>query len=171
MAKKTKGDDAPNLHRLKAEFPEIHAALATGKIPSLRQALVLAGLKPERSRLEKLKNSWAKATNAERDAFLAWLAATGSRPPTSAPSSLPRSSPNPPSAHTPIASGRYLLPSAIAEIRTIMARRGLKPDDVMAELGFPPDGRPLARALTRNASLRLSVIAGLEAWLSRNAGE
>ncbi|RVG05471.1 hypothetical protein CN234_24975, partial [Sinorhizobium meliloti] len=74
-------------------------------------------------------------------------------------------------AETPIANGRYLLPSAIAEIRTIMARRGLKPDDVMAELGFPPDGRPLARALTRNASLRLSVIAGLEAWLRRNAGE
>ncbi|MDW9365060.1 hypothetical protein GOA99_28090 [Sinorhizobium meliloti] len=167
MAKKTKGDDAPDLHRLKAEFPEIHAALAAGKIPSLRQALVLAGLKPERSRLEKLKNSWAKASDAERESFLAWLKTKSTLPaPAAAP---PDARPQP--AETPIANGRYLLPSAIAEIRTIMARRGLKPDDVMAELGFPPDGRPLARALTRNASLRLSVIAGLEAWLRRNAGE
>jgi hypothetical protein len=165
MAKKTKGDDAPDLHRLKAEFPEIHAALAAGKIPSLRQALVLAGLKPERSRLEKLKNSWAKASDAERESFLAWLKSKGTLPATAPPDAAPQP------AETPIASGRYLLPSAIAEIRTIMARRGLKPDDVMAELDFPPDGRPLARALTRNASLRLSVIAGLEAWLRRNAGE
>ncbi|PST17316.1 hypothetical protein C7U60_19740 [Mesorhizobium plurifarium] len=165
MAKKTKGDDAPYLHRLKVEFPEIHAALAAGKIPSLRQALVLAGLRPERTRLEKLKNSWAKASDAERESFLAWLASEGalSAPAAASPSADP--------AETPIASGRYLLPSAIAGIRTIMARRRLKPDDVMAEMGFPRDGRPLARALTRNASLRLSVIAGLEAWLRRNAGE
>ncbi|MCG5485820.1 hypothetical protein ACLMJV_10705 [Sinorhizobium meliloti] len=167
MAKKTKGDDAPYLHRLKAEFPEIHAALATGKIPSLRQALVLAGLKPERSRLEKLKNSWAKASDAERASFLAWLVSKGALP---APAAAPLEA-GPQPAGTPIASGRYLLPSTIAGIRTIMTRRGLKPADVMAEMGFPPDGRPLARALTRNASLRLSVIAGLEAWLSRNAGE
>ena len=166
MAKKTKGDDAPNLHRLKAEFPEIHAALATGKIPSLRRALVLAGLKPERSRLEKLKNSWTKASDAEHASFLAWLVSKDALPAAAAP---PEAGPQP--AGTPIASGRYLLPSTIAGIRTIMTRRGLKPADVMAEMGFPPDGRPLARALTRNASLRLSVIAGLEAWLSRNAGE
>jgi antitoxin component HigA of HigAB toxin-antitoxin module len=167
MAKKTKGDDAPNLHRLKAEYPEIHAALATGKIPSLRQALVLAGLKPERSRLEKLKNSWAKASDAERASFLAWLVSKGAL---SAPAAAPPEA-GPQPVETPIASGRYLLPSTIAGIRTIMTQRGLKPADVMAEMGFPPDGRPLARALTRNASLRLSVIAGLEAWLSRNAGE
>ncbi|EHK76238.1 hypothetical protein SM0020_19607 [Sinorhizobium meliloti CCNWSX0020] len=165
MAKKTKGDDAPDLHRLKAEFPEIHAALATGKIPSLRQALVLAGLKPERSRLEKLKNSWAKASDAERESFLAWLKSKGTLPATAPPGAGPQP------AEAPIASGRYLLPSTIAGIRTIMTRRGLKPADVMAEMGFPPDGRPLARALTRNVSLRLSVIAGLEAWLRRNAGE
>ncbi len=167
MAKKTKGDDAPYLHRLKAEFPEIHAALAAGKIPSLRQALVLAGLKPERSRLEKLKNSWCKASDAERESFIAWLASKGTLP--APPAAQPDAGPQP--AKTPIASGRYLLPSTIAEIRTIMARRRLKPDDVMAELGFPPDGRPLARALSSNASLRLSVIAGLEVWLRTNSGE
>ncbi|MDX0423133.1 hypothetical protein [Sinorhizobium medicae] len=168
MAKKTKSDDALYLQRLKAEFPEIHAALAAGKIPSLRQALVLAGVRPERSRLEKLKNSWAKAGDAERESFLTWLASKGALPAPAA-TFAPNAGLQP--AKTPIASGRYLLPSTIVEIRAIMARRGLKPDDVMAELGFPTDGRPLARALTRNASLRLSVIAGLEDWLRRNAGE
>jgi hypothetical protein len=93
MAKKTKGDDAPDLHRLKAEFPEIHAALAAGKIPSLRQALVLAGLKPERSRLEKLKNSWAKASDAERESFLAWLKPKARCPRPPPPRPMPARSP------------------------------------------------------------------------------
>ena len=167
MAKKTKRDEA-YLQRLKAEFPDLHAAFAAGRLPSLRQALVLAGLKPERTRLEKLKNSWLKASHAERDGFLAWLAATGVLPPAdAAPSTVPPADLLP----APIASGRYLLPATVAAIRSIMARRRLKPDEVMAELGFPPDGRPLARALTGNASLRLSVIAALEPWLQRNAGE
>ncbi|MCY1250011.1 hypothetical protein D9M72_635990 [compost metagenome] len=68
-------------------------------------------------------------------------------------------------AGAPIASGRYLLPSTIARIKAIMAKHRLKPDDVMREMGFLSDGQPLARALARNASLRLAVIAGLEAWL------
>ncbi|MQW89835.1 hypothetical protein [Sinorhizobium saheli] len=168
MAKKTKRDEAYHLQRLKAEFPDLHAAFAAGRIPSLRQALVLAGLKPERTRLEKLKNSWLKASDAERDGFLAWLAATGALPPAdAAPSTVCPAD----LLAAPIASGRYLLPATVAAIRSIMARRRLKADEVMAELGFPPDGRPLARALTRNASLRLSVIAALEPWLKRNAGE
>ncbi|ASY64650.1 hypothetical protein SJ05684_c32280 [Sinorhizobium sojae CCBAU 05684] len=162
MAKKRDDD----LRRLKAEFPDVHDALLAGRIPSPRKALVLAGLKPERSRLEKLKNSWAKATEAERDAFLAWLGAIGALPESAAGSRSAGARPG----ETPIASGRYLLPAAIAEIRATMARRKITPDDVMHEMGFAPDGRPLARALGRHASLRLAVIAALERWLRENAG-
>ncbi|WP_046120685.1 hypothetical protein [Ensifer aridi] len=169
MAKKTKRDEL-HLQRLKTDFPDIHAALLTGEIPSLRKALVRAGLKPERTRLDKLKNSWMKASDVERDSFLTWLAAKGALPAIATTPPVPSPAADVRPAGTPIASGRYLLPSTIAEIRTIMARRRLSPNDVMRELGFPPDGRPLARALTRNASLRLSVIAALEVWLKRNAG-
>lgn len=161
MSKKPKRDNAHDEQRLKAEFPEIYGDMLTGKIPSLRKALVVAGLKPQRTRLEKLKNSWAKATPGEREGFLTWLTISGALP---AGSVSPASAPPLP-AGAPIASGRYLLPSTITRIRAIMARRRVKPDDIMAEMGFLSDGQSLARALSRNASLRLAVIAGLEAWL------
>ena len=77
--------------------------------------------------------------------------------------------PSAPAVEAPIASGRYLLPSAIAEIKAIMAQRRLKPGDIMQEIGFPPDDRSLAHALVRGASLRLAVIAALETWLRTNA--
>ncbi|OAP39049.1 hypothetical protein AU381_08060 [Sinorhizobium glycinis] len=166
MSKKTRRDDV-HLQRLKTEFPDIHRAFLAGEIASARKALVIAGIEPERTRLEKLKNSWAKATDTERDAFLTWLAATGAMP-AAAPSS-----PSPPAdslnSERPIASGRYLLPSTIATIDTIMARRRLKPQDVMREMGFAAEDRSLAGALGRGASLRLTVIAALEGWLRINA--
>ncbi|MCA1493015.1 hypothetical protein I6F11_19000 [Ensifer sp. NBAIM29] len=165
MAKKRDDDD---LRRLKAEFPDVHDALLAGRLPSLRKALVLAGLKPERSRLDKLKKSWTKATDGERDAFLAWLGATGALPESTAAAGSRSEGAR--ADHAPIASGRYLLPAAIREIRAIMARRKITPEDVMNEIGFASDGRALARALNWNASLRLAVIAGLERWLRENAG-
>ncbi|OAP47834.1 hypothetical protein [Sinorhizobium americanum] len=169
MSKKTRRDDV-HLQRLKTEFPDIYRALLAGEIGSARKVFVLAGIEPERTRLDKLKNSWAKATDAERDAFLTWLAAKGAGAlaprltfPAPASSDLP--------AQTPIASGRYLLPSTIAEIKAITARRRLTPQDVMQEMGFEAEGRALSGALTRGASLRLSVIAALEAWLRANRAE
>ncbi|WEX77244.1 hypothetical protein PYH37_005634 [Sinorhizobium numidicum] len=171
MAKKTKRDEVYYLQRLKTEFPDVHAAFLAGKIPSLRKALVLAGLKPERSRLDKLKNSWAKATDTERDTFLTWLAATGAMPANATSFSTPSPPANFRATETRIATGRYLLASTIAEIKTIMARRRLTPDDVMREMGFPSDDRSLARALGLNASLRLTVIAALEVWLRKNAAD
>ncbi len=70
-----------------------------------------------------------------------------------------------------IASGRYLLPETIAEIRTIMNRRRMRANDIMAEMGFAGDDLSLTRALSKGASLRLSVIAALETWLRNNAAE
>lgn len=165
MSKKPKRDNAHYEQRLKAEFPDIYGDVLAGRISSLRKALVIAGLRPQRTRLEKLKNSWAKATPGEREGFLTWLTISGvlptaSRSPVADTASLP-----PLPAGAPIASGRYLLPSTITRIKAIMAKRRLKPDDVMDEMGFLSDGQSLARALAKNASLRLAVIAGLEAWL------
>lgn len=114
--------------------------------------------KQKRTRLEKLQNSWTKATAEERFGFLAWL-----RQPDAAGDTAGLSLGTP-----PIASGRYLLPSAIARIRAVMDARCLAPADVMAEIGFEPDDPSLARALDGNASLRLAVVAALELWLVAN---
>ncbi|MBW8300372.1 MAG: hypothetical protein K0M60_12290 [Hydrogenophaga sp.] len=115
--------------------------------------------KQKRTRLEKLQNSWTKATAEERLRFLAWLRQADSSGDALGPSL----------GTPPIASGRYLLPSAITRIRVIMAKRSLSPADVMAEIGFEPDDPSLARALDGNASLRLAVVAALEIWLVANA--
>ncbi|OOG71995.1 hypothetical protein B0E45_09615 [Sinorhizobium sp. A49] len=165
MSKKPKRDNAHYEQRLKAEFPDIYGDVLAGRISSLRKALVIAGLKPQRTRLEKLKNSWAKATPGEREGFLTWLAISGVLPTASHSPVADTASLPPFPAGGPIASGRYLLPSTITRIKAIMAKRRVKPDDVMGEMGFLSDGQSLARALAKNASLRLAVIAGLEAWL------
>lgn len=165
MSKKPKRDNAHYEQRLKAEFPHIYGDVLAGRISSLRKALVIAGLKPQRTRLEKLKNSWAKSTPGEREGFLTWLTISGVLPAASQSPVADTASLPPLPTGAPIASGRYLLPSTITRIKAIMAKRRLKPDDVMGEMGFLSNGQSLARALAKNASLRLAVIAGLEAWL------
>lgn len=116
--------------------------------------------KQKRTRLEKLQNSWTKATAEERVGFLAWLQQANG---------LVGDPRYPLLGTPPIASGRYLLPSAIARIRAIMAKRSLSPADVMVEIGFEAADPSLARALAGNASLRLSVVAALEIWLVAHA--
>lgn len=169
MSKKIKRDETVDVQRLKLDFPDIHADLLAGRIPSLRKALVAAGLKDERTRLDKLKNSWTKASPAERETFLKWLSSNGA-----VETAAPQAETDPPIvAHhvAAIASGRYLLPETIAEIRTIMNRRRMRANDIMAEMGFAGDDMSLTRALSKGASLRLSVIAALETWLRNNAAD
>ncbi|MGE6786508.1 hypothetical protein ACQKGL_28715 [Ensifer adhaerens] len=167
MSKKTKRDETADLQRLKLDFPDIHADLMAGRIPSLRKALVAAGLMDERTRLDKLKNSWTKASPAERETFLKWLSSSGA-----VEGAAPQTQTDPPLAvPQAIASGRYLLPETIAEIRAIMNRRRMRANDIMAEMGFAGDDLSLTRALSKGASLRLSVIAALETWLRNNAAE
>lgn len=115
--------------------------------------------KPKRTRLEKLQNSWTKASVEERVRFLVWLRQQDDQA-GGAGTGLGDLS-----GFAPIASGRYLLPSAISRIRARMAERGLSAADLMAEIGFERDDPSLARALEGNASLRLAVVAALEGWL------
>lgn len=106
--------------------------------------------KPQRTRLEKLQNSWAKASAQEREAFLAYIGkpqATGD---------LPRPS---------ITTGRYLTAEAAATILARLRARCMSLDNLKERLGLEPDDGSLARALALKSSLRLAVVAGLEAWL------
>ncbi|ATN32968.1 hypothetical protein ACO34A_04020 [Rhizobium sp. ACO-34A] len=119
--------------------------------------------KPKRNRLEKLQHSWAKASTQQRYEFLQWLATSheGSDGNGLAAVDL--------IARIPIASGRYLLPSAVIRIRAVMTARSLSAEAVMTELGFEEDRKALSRALSEGASLRLAVVAALENWLLAHA--
>lgn len=140
--------------RLKKEFPDIHAELVAGHIPSLKKALAKAGIDTKPTPLEKLLKAWGKANAPERELFLAQIGVINAMSTRPDETSLPL-----------IANGRYLLPQTVRRIEAIMTTRKLLPAHVMQEAGFPSEGRALTRALAKNASLRLSVIAALETWL------
>lgn len=132
--------------------------------------------KDKRSPLDKLMKHWRRASDAERHAFLEALRREGAvpeigRPPaggaagTRQPAGMPSPSSGIDMTGEMIANGRYLLPMTVARIEAVMIRRRIGPADVMTEAGFAGDGAALTRALIRQASLRLSVIASLKLWL------
>lgn len=59
--------------RIARDAPEIAARLAAGGFPSVRQAAIAAGIVKEKSVVEKLASLWAKASDDERQAFLAHI--------------------------------------------------------------------------------------------------
>lgn len=64
------------LDRLERDAPEIYQEVVSGAI-SAHAAMLKAGLKKAPDGLSVLKKSWAKATETERDDFVAWLRAEG----------------------------------------------------------------------------------------------
>lgn len=119
--------------------------------------------KPQRTRLEKLQNSWEKANIEERQAFLHWIGQSGQSAPTSQEAGLARPSP------ISITTGRYLTTEAIHMIAARLHASGMRISDLKEQLGLEPDDNCLARALGGRASLRLSVVVRLEKWLSEQA--
>jgi exo-beta-1,3-glucanase (GH17 family) len=154
---KTRKRQSVAAQRLKQDFPDIHADLVAGRIPTLKKALMKAGLRTKSTPVEKLLKAWGKANAQERAQFLDKIGA--SRPVTDPTVATG------PTAAPLIANGRYLLPQTIRRIESIMASRKISPAQVMTEVGFPSEGRPFTRALARNTSLRLAVIAALDIWL------
>lgn len=122
--------------------------------------------KEKPSPLKKLLKAWTAAGPEERQAFLdlvqAEARARGAEPLSGG------EEPVPDDAAALIANGRYLLPSTIGRIESLMRARKLSPSGVMAELGFSSRDASLTRALAMKAALRLSVIAALAEWLARH---
>lgn len=124
--------------------------------------------------LTKLLKAWTGASPEERQAFLdlvtAEVRAKGEQALSVAAKPPASLAPAPVTAdqETLIANGRYLLPSTIARVESVMRTRNLVPTSVMAELGFSPRDTSLTRALAMKAALRLSVIAELALWLRAN---
>ncbi|MEB2845151.1 hypothetical protein GAO09_07610 [Rhizobiales bacterium RZME27] len=158
---KTRKRQSPAGQQLKKEFPDIYAELVAGRIPSLKKALVKAGIMTKPTPVEKLLKAWGKANAAERDHFLTQIGANRTI--------LDDHASTDETERRLIANGRYLLPHTVRQIEAIMKSRHLLPAQVMNEAGFPSEGRSLTRALAKNASLRLVVIAALDDWL-RNQG-
>lgn len=159
MTKKQKRDNAYYEDRLKNDYPAIYADLQAGKHKTISEAVIAAGLKKPRTRLQELKNAFEKANKAEQTAFLGWLAAKGY----SVTASLA-----PGGAGPVIAIDGRLLPATKIRIENIIAKRNLKMGDVMAEMGFPKLNASLGRALHRGDKLQPDVITALEKWLAAN---
>ena len=123
--------------------------------------------KEKPSPLKKLLKAWESASPEERQAFLDLVSAEARsrRDDAEKPASA---EPVPQDAAALIANGRYLLPSTIERVETVMRARKLSPSGVMAELGFSSRDASLTRALAMKASLRLSVIAALADWLAKH---
>jgi hypothetical protein len=120
--------------------------------------------KIKRSPLDKLMKHWERASAEERQQFLARALGAGAlqgiveeAAPVDAPE-LP----------VLIANGRYLLPDTVARIERIMIARHITPEAIAQEIGFSGEGHALTRALVRQASLRLAIIAALRAWILVN---
>ena len=136
--------------RLQRDHPQIWHDFQTGVHKTIAEARRAAGLGGQRTRLNELKNAWSKATDEQRDEFLAFLDAEGvtlPRPtpaptpaltsssvpaltpaPTSKPTSTAGSSTSAPTAGVgfTFARGGYLTPEAKDRIIQIIDQRGLR---------------------------------------------
>lgn len=146
----TKRDNDYIARRLQRDNPQIWIDFQAGVYKTLAEARRAAGLGGQRTRLHEMKNAWRKATDEQRDEFLAFLDAEGvTLPlprPTPAPAQVPTSSSVPTLAPTPtptstagsstsapsagvgftFARGGYLTPEAKDRIKQIIDRRGLR---------------------------------------------
>lgn len=160
MPKKSVRDAAYYEDLLKRRHPVIYSELKAGKYRTVTDAVIAAGIKRTRTRLQELKNAWSKADRAEQREFLMWLQSE-------IKSKLPTSLVSMPS--TPITIDRRLVPAATARIREIMFKRGLKMGDVMAEMGLLRLNASVGMALFQGTRLQPELISKLEDWLSDNA--
>jgi hypothetical protein len=161
MAKKKLRRNDYYLDRLRKENSAINDELEAGRIPSVRQALLLAGLKRPPSPLNGLKREWGKASPTERRRFINWLLhEKGLRI---------KSPPAAPVVPEPITgSDGHLRPEVVDRVRCAMAIRCLKMSDLAKELGFSGNDYRLPSALRRNIRPHADVVREIESWLSKN---
>jgi hypothetical protein len=162
MSKQQMRDSAYYEERLKRDQPAIYADLKAGKYATVTEAAIAAGLKKTRTRLHELKNAWPKASAVEQADFLHWLAGLGVTMTTSAP-------PTAGAAVALITVDNKLTPPTSKRIEDIMLKRGMRPGDVMDEMGFPKRDTSVSMALARGTKIRPDVITALEGWLTANA--
>jgi hypothetical protein len=149
-----KRDSAYFMARLKREFPTVFADLRAGKIKSVRQAAVKAGLIKMPSRLDALKREWKRAAPSQKDLFLRWIkttriglkSATKIKPPI-------------------VDAERRLRPDVRIALQNWLSTNHSKVADITTEMGFPSLDPSLSLAIRRSYKIRPDMIAKLEHWL------
>jgi hypothetical protein len=151
MAKQKRGNDY-FMARLEREHPAIFADWKAGRYATKRQALVASGLRKDGQTANVLKNAWGRATLQERRAFLEWLKPRG------------RSSLS--AAH--VDRERRLLPTTVARIIEILNRRGIRPGEMMIEMGLSPLDQSISSGIQRGTRLSAQLVPRLSSWLHKN---
>lgn len=148
-----KRDSGYYRERLRREFPTIYKDLVSGKIATVRQAAIRAGLIRSPTRLDALKREWRRASSAERRAFAAWLRASLPKGETALP---PRS---------PIDGTGRLKKPVVDHIEAWCRSRKKSPGQIMKEMGFSNYDFRLAQAL-KGAPLASEIVDRLAKWLA-----
>ena len=161
MAKKKLRGNAYLLGRLEREHRSIYDELMGGRIASVRQAALLAGLKSPPSPLNGLKREWKKASAADHKEFLGWVRRGRGVASTTTPAA--RSSPEPITG----TDGR-LLPEVVERMVCVMALKGLKRAGASADAGLAAYDYRFPRALDRKEETAPEVVRAIESWLLRN---
>lgn len=161
----SKNDNEYYLRRLKRDYRSIYDDLKAGRIKSVRQARIIAGIFPTPTDGVALERAWKKTGLSGRvrfvdrhmrevaDTIKAWKAAA-----------LPRALP-------PIvdAEGR-LTAQAKKRITDLKKSLNLRTGELSAELGFSPLDVSISGALYGQRLKSKDVIAALQTWVEKNKG-
>jgi hypothetical protein len=140
------------LKRIEREFPTIYADHRAGRIRSVRQAAIRAGLVKVPSGLVVLKREWKKASIRDQKAFLRWL--------------LEKKKPLRPKIVIVDPSNRLTHPAS-AFLHKWRKDHKVSAGKIMKEMGYKGFDYRLATAL-KGAPLPADVVTSLSEWLSRN---
>jgi hypothetical protein len=138
--------------RLERDFPAIHSAYRAGKLKSVREAAIKAGLVRKPSRADALKREWKKASLSEKREFLIWIKAGAARPASKAP--------------VVTATGK-LTPAVASFLKSWVKSHKATPGQIMRRMGFNNYDYRLASAVN-GAALSNKVVPALADWLARN---
>lgn len=161
MAKKKVRDNGYLVERLKRDHPSIYDDLVAGRIPSVRQAALLAGLTRKPSPLNGLKREWKKSSVADRRKFFESVRHEMGRSSKSSPLT-------PPLPHPIIGPDGRLLPEIVDRVRCVMGIRSMKMGGACTEMGLAVHDYRLPRALDRVDEVAEEVVRAIESWLLRN---
>ena len=150
-------DNSYYLKRLERDHPIIYSEHLAGKFRSVRDALVAAGLKSRRTRLQELKNAFSNASPAEQAEFRRFV---GCAPPLGSPSeSVPSIS--------SVGDATHLSPQMILDVKKIITDRNMKVGELMLELGLSPLDPSLGMALNRGTQVKPALKLALEVWIAK----
>lgn len=174
----TKRDKSYYQARLKAEHPVLFTEVLNGS-KTLWDAIYQAGLKPRPTSIGALKQHWKKATGAEREDFLRWLASeyaitcvassavSGAPPAASSPATKIGAGATASSGSSIVDRSQRLLPDVKAAIENTLATRKIKPGVMMEEIGESPLNPSVGLARAQDHALRDDdLIRKLEQWLN-----